>query len=123
MSRKFVEALKILDPDHKIAHLTELFSADTPDAAWISVLSEEGDWVIISGDVRITRNSGERAAWLESKLLAFFLAKGWTNQPLWDQAWRFIKWWPGIVAQSLRVRPPAGFIVPLRDSKLEQVRI
>ena len=59
----------------------------------------------------------------ESKLLAFFLAKGWTNQSLWDQAWRFVKWWPSIVEQSRRIRPPAGFIVPLKGSKLEPVRI
>ena len=82
MPPKVVEALKILDSDNKILHLKERFPADTIDAIWISALSGEGDWVIISGDVRITRNHGERAAWLESKLLAFFLAKGWTSQPL-----------------------------------------
>jgi PIN like domain len=123
MPRKVVEALKILDSNHKIVHLTERFRAETPDTKWISALSGEGDWIVISGDVRITRNPGERAAWLESKLLAFFLAKGWTNQTLWDQAWRFIKRWPSIVEQSSRIKPPAGFIVPLKTSKLEQVRI
>jgi hypothetical protein len=123
MSPKVAGALKILDLDNSIVHLTERFAADTPDATWISALSGENDWIIISGDVRITRNPGERAAWLESQLLAFFLAKGWTSQLLWDQAWRFIKWWPRIVEQSSRIRPPAGFIVPLKDSKLEQVRI
>ena len=123
MSRRVIEALKILDSSQEIVHLTERFPADTPDAEWISALSEEGDWVIVSGDVRITRNPGERAAWLESKLLAFFLAKGWTNQPLWDQAWRFVKCWPRIVEQASRIKPPAGFIVPLKESKLEQVRI
>jgi hypothetical protein len=123
MSRKVVGALKILDSSQEIVHLTEQFPADTPDAEWITALSEEGDWVIVSGDVRITRNPGERAAWLESKLLAFFLAKGWTNQTLWDQAWRFVKCWPRIVEQASRIKPPAGFIVPLKESKLEQVRI
>ena len=123
MSGRVVEAIRILDTDHKIVHLRDRFSADTPDATWISALSEESDWIIVSGDVRITRNPGERAAWLESKLLAFFLAKGWTSQSLWDQAWRFVKWWPRIVDQSQRIRPPAGFIVPLNGSKLEPVRI
>jgi PIN like domain len=123
MPPKVVEALKILDSNHAIVHLRERFPENTPDAEWISALSKEGDWIIISGDVRITRNPGEREAWLESKLLSFFLAKGWTNQSLWDQAWRFIKWWPRIVEQSSRIKPPAEFIVPLRDSKLEQVRI
>lgn len=123
MSRKVVGALQVLDSSQQIVHLTARFPADTPDAEWISTLSAEEDWIIISGDVRITRNPGERAAWLESRLLAFFLAKGWTNQPLWEQAWRFVKWWPRIVEQAARMKPPAGFIVPLKDSKLEQVRI
>ena len=99
------------------------FPADTPDAEWISTLSAEEDWIIISGDVRTSRNPGERAAWLESRLLAFFLAKGWTNQPLWEQAWRFVKWWPRIVEQAAWMKPPAGFIVPLKDSKLDKFEL
>lgn len=121
MPPRLVEALKKLDSDHELVHLRERFSADTLDAVWISTLADEGDWIIVSGDVRITRNPGERQAWNESKLLAFFLARGWTSQALWDQAWRFIKWWPDIVDQSKRIRPPAGFIVPLKGSKLVPV--
>ena len=56
MPRKVVEAVKILDSDsnNEIVHLTERFPADTPDATWISALGQEGDWIIISGDVRKT---------------------------------------------------------------------
>jgi hypothetical protein len=56
-------------------------------------------------------------------LTAFFLAKGWTNLKLWDQTWRFLKWWPDIVAQAARIRSGAGFIVPIKSSKLEQLRL
>jgi hypothetical protein len=42
---------------------------------------------------------------------------------LWEQGWRLVKWWPDIVEQSQRIKPPAGFFVPLKGSKLEPVRI
>ena len=38
--------------------------------------------------VRISRNPGQRKAWRESNLVAIFLAKGWTNLLLWEQAWK-----------------------------------
>jgi hypothetical protein len=100
-----------------------MFPADTPDVEWIRKLAAEAEWVIISGDVRISRNEFERRAWLESRMTAFFLAKGWTVLKLWDQAWRLMKWWPDIVAQAERISPGAGFTVPLRSTKLEQLRV
>lgn len=123
MPPKVVEALRVLDSERKVVHLTNLFDANTADEVWMLNLAKEGDWIVISGDLRISRNSAQRKAWLDSGLVAFFLAKGWTNLPLFDQAWRFLKWWPDIVAQASRIRPPAGFIVPIKQSKLEQLRI
>jgi hypothetical protein len=122
---RLVDALRSLEgPEgHKLEHLRERFSADTPDVNWIRTLAAEGDWVIISGDIRISQNQFERRAWLESGLTAFFLGKGWTTLKLWDQSWRFLKWWPDIVAQAARIRPGAGFVVPVKSSKLEQLRL
>jgi hypothetical protein len=122
---RLVAALRELEGSegHKVEHLRERFQPDTPDVDWIRSLAAEGDWIIISGDVRISQNQFERRAWLESGLTAFFLAKGWTNLKLWDQTWRFFKWWPDIVAQAARIRPGAGFTVPIKSSKLEQLRL
>lgn len=122
-SSRFVAALRQLERDHETRHLSELFRVDTPDEEWISKLAEQGDWIVISGDLRITRNPGQRKAWLESGLVAFFLAPGWANLQLWDHSWRLLKWWPAIVLQASRIRAPAGFIVPVSASKLEQLRI
>jgi hypothetical protein len=117
---RLVAALRALEGEEgpKLEHLRERFAPETPDVDWIKTLAAEGEWVIIPGDVRISQNQFECRAWLESGLTAFFLAKGWTGLKLWDQAWRFFKWWPDIVAQAARIRPGAGFIVPLRSSKL-----
>jgi hypothetical protein len=119
----FARALGALsEPDgHQVIHLSEKFPRNVPDATWIKALAHEGDWIIISGDLRITRNAHERAAWNESKLLAFFLAKGWMNIEFWDQASRLVHWWPRIVDQAGKVAPPGGFIVPFKGAKLELV--
>jgi hypothetical protein len=122
---RLVAALRALEGDegYNVEHLRERFSPDTPDVDWIRSLAAEGDWIIISGDVRISQNQFERRAWLESGMTAFFLAKGWTSLKLWDQTWRFFKWWPDIIAQAARIRSGAGFIVPIKSSKLEQLRL
>lgn len=124
LAPRFAEALRVLDGGtHTITHLRERFAPQIADLDWINALASEGDWVIISGDVRISKNRLERQAWLESGLTAFFLAKGWTGLRLWDQAWRLMKWWPEIVAQAERIQAGAGFVIPLKSSKLEQLRI
>ncbi len=91
---RFSEVLRLLEgPDgNSVVHLRSKFPPDTPDVTWIKSLAIEKDWVIVSGDLRISQNEFERLAWLESGLTAFFLAKGWSSLPLWDQAWRLVKW-------------------------------
>jgi PIN like domain len=122
---RFAEVLQLLEGDggHKIVHLRSKFPVDTKDVDWIRSLAGERDWVIVSGDIRISQNEFERKEWLNSKLTAFFFAKGWTTIKLWDQAWRLIKWWPAIVEQSQKIRPGAGFVVPLKSAKLEQLKV
>jgi hypothetical protein len=120
---RLAEAIDILDDDSVVTHLSQMFPRNTPDAEWISKLGEEGGWVIVSGDLRISRNKAERQAWLESGLTAFFLAGAWGQQKLWSTAWRMIKWWPFIVAQAQSIRPGAGFIVPISGEKLQQLSL
>jgi hypothetical protein len=119
----YARALNALSaPDgHHVTHLADRFPRDIPDVQWISTLASEGEWIIVSGDLRITRNPHEREAWLESRLLAFFFAKGWMNVPFWEQASRLVHWWPRIIDQAQKIAPPAGFIVPFKGSKLEVV--
>jgi hypothetical protein len=85
-------------------------------------LQADGDWTIVSGDVRITKLAHERAAWLASGLTAFFVAKGW-DLPFWEKTARIVQWWPRIIQQTKRVQPGAGFYVPakLRTIQFEQV--
>jgi hypothetical protein len=101
---------------YEVRHLRDLFEPSSPDTEWLPRLSEQGGWVLISGDYRISRNKHEREAWMRSGLTSFFLAKGWTNLRFWDQAWRLVRWWPRIIEQAHLVEPGAGFMVPLAGS-------
>lgn len=68
------KALRILAEvqEYEIVHLSERFERDARDPEWLGTLGREGDWVIVSGDPRITRGRAERRAWHESGLTAFF---------------------------------------------------
>jgi PIN like domain len=105
---------------HSVVHLRDRFPPDVTDVEWLTTRGQEGNWIIVSGDLRIIENRHERAAWLEGKLTAFFLKPGWMNQPLWIQAWHLIRWWPKIVDQARKVHPGAGFLVPMKGQKFEQ---
>lgn len=111
-------ALNVLSsPDgHEVTHLAEKFGRDVKDVDWIRKLGEEGDWVIVSGDYKITKRPHERSVWSNSGLTAFFLEKGWTNYKFWDQSWRLLRVWPHIVEQARMIQPGAGFLVPVTFS-------
>ena len=111
----WAEALNALagTDKHTVHHLRELFPPNVADVDWINQLASEGGWVVISGDLRITRNQHEREAWLRSGMVAFFMTKGWASLPFWERTWRVVRWWVNIVQQAELVTAPAGFEIPV----------
>ena len=101
------------DKNFKAVHLKDLYPPDITDIEWIRKLGEEGNWVIISGDTQISERLHEREVWRQAGLTTIFLAKGWMNQGIWDQAWRLVGWWPAIVDMAGRVSPGAAFEIPV----------
>jgi hypothetical protein len=106
-----------------IEHLRDRFPPDAADVDWIPQLAAHGQYVIISGDERITRNPHERAIWKQAKLTSFFLARGWSHLKMWDKTWMFIRWFPKLAEQAKLVAPGAGFLVPVQygENKLKQI--
>lgn len=125
LSPRLARALDALVAENgEVTHLRDKFSADTPDIEWLEGLANEGGWIVISGDLRITRNAHERRVWQQSRLTAFFLKRAWMNQDFWLHASRLIGWFPDILAQARKVEPGAGFLVPFRYSgKFEQPKL
>jgi hypothetical protein len=107
---KGIAALAELSGD-EFKHLRDRFPTDTPDPVWLGALGSEGGWIIISGDLRITRNPVDRAAWHASSLTAFFLSAPWAKDSYWTQCAALVQWWPEIMLTARSCQPGCGFIM------------
>ena len=108
----------LVQPDHQVIHLKEKFEANTLDEIWMPALAEEANWIIISGDLRITKNPHEIRAWQEAGNTTFFLKKGWINLDFWTQAQKFVKCFPLIIKIAARAKSGEMFFVNV-NGKIE----
>lgn len=106
---------------YEIVHLREKFDGDADDVDWIPALAADGDWVIVSGDPRISRSPPEQQAWYESGLTAFFFASGFTEKRFWKQAEIVVRWWPRLVLQARECKQGSGFIMPNEGKKFRSI--
>ena len=112
VSPHFVRALNALVrpvDSVQLTHLRDRFPTSCPDTDWIRALAAEPHWIIVSGDLRITRSKPERAAWLESGIPAFFMDDAWGNRTFWPQFVELARWWPTIVEFGRRAKPKEGW--------------
>lgn len=118
------DALNVLSQKEgvDVVALRQKFDRRTTDAVWLAKLSQEGDWVVLSGDFSITRKPHERLAWQESGLTCFFLQAGWLHIPFWQQAWKLVKWWPDVIETARRFESGHSFLIPVRGSKIKILR-
>jgi hypothetical protein len=112
----------LFDGTNEVVHLRARFGPGVKDRDWIEKLSAEGRWVVISADRRITRNRAEYAAFRNSRLVGFFLSKGLYKAPLVKQMERILALWSAIEAQSELIAGGAMFQLPMRSTKLEQLK-
>ncbi|UCI33221.1 hypothetical protein [Mesorhizobium sp. B4-1-4] len=109
--------------EHEIVHIREKFGPGVKDIEWISHLSTQGRWVVISGDRRITRNKVEYAAFRSSRLVGFFLSKGLYKAPVTKQMERLLALWSTIEKQSEIVAGGAMFELPMKSTRIEQLKV
>ncbi len=109
-------------PDkHAIVAHVDKFKHDAKDPDWISALSKEGNWIILSCDL-FKKNPIEREAIANCGLLVYVMTKGWGNLGFDDKAWKLVRWWPRIV-QHAEVSAPAPYCFAPKISgkgKIEQ---
>jgi hypothetical protein len=67
------------------------------------------------------RGRVERAAWLDSALPAFFMAKGFVNLGSFDQMGLLTRCWSRIVELAERASPGDGFLVSMRGGKIQRL--
>lgn len=111
VGKHLAEVLRLVDAPRRgdIQHLQEKFLASISDVEWIEALRSEGDWVVITADVRIRRNKAERGVWEEAGLTTFFLSDGWSNQKSVQQAHALLGWWPEIIRLARDADAGTGF--------------
>lgn len=110
---------------HVVVALKDRFAANTPDIHWITELSQEGGWAVVSQD-RFTKGDAERQAFRDSGLPIFCLAKQWGQMAYWQKAENLVRWWPAITQQAGLIRGGAAFRVSWRFSapgKFDQIKI
>jgi hypothetical protein len=125
ISHRLAAALLVLDHQAErdnwtIVHLRDLFEPQTEDVTWLEALGREGEWIVISGDIRISRNRAEKAAWRESGLTAFFFASQYPEKKIWTQIMHFLHWWPEITREAREHREApegSGYVIPMKGKK------
>lgn len=124
MSPAIARALQeLFKSEHEIVALADKFRRDTIDVKWIESLSQEGKWVVISGDRRITRNRAEYQAFRSSNLIGLFLTAGLHKAPVVKQMERILVLWPAILTVTATVQGGAMFELPMKGTRLRQMKI
>ncbi|MCY4603545.1 MAG: hypothetical protein OXE49_04875 [Gemmatimonadetes bacterium] len=125
ISHRLAAALLVLENrvergDWTVEHLRVRFEQQTEDVTWLEALGREGEWIVISGDIRISRNPAEKAAWRESGLTAFFFASQYPEKNIWTQVMHFLRWWPEITREAREHREApegSGYVIPMQGKK------
>jgi len=123
VSPKVARAIaQLLDEGDTAIPLRDKFAMSTTDIDWIAALGAEGGWSVISGDVRITKNKGERQAWLRTDLVGFFMEPALARLSPREQTARLLLKLPAIEAQIRLISGSALFSLPIgNNSRLKQI--
>ena len=129
ISHRLAAALLVLEDrvergDWTVQHLKDRFEPQTEDVTWLEALGHEGEWIVISGDIRISRSRAEKAAWRESRLTAFFFASQYPEKNIWTQVTHFLHWWPEITREAREHREApegSGYVIPMKGKKWKTI--
>jgi len=106
---------------HAVIALRDKYPPDTEDIQWITDLSKEKNWAVISQDHYNKIDGLEKRVIKQSGLIVFCLKKGWVNQSYWDKSANIIKRFPRLITQAEMITGGAAYWVPLSGLKLEQI--
>ena len=103
---------EMVEPGHQVVHLRDKFAPNVEDVVWMKALAAEEDWVIITADVRIVVAIHMRFVLGKKPDIPFFLKPGWTDLTFcWNQANKFTKCFPQVIAQAERAERAAAFVI------------
>jgi hypothetical protein len=82
--------------EHEVDHVRIKLGTRVSDADWIARLSEEGRWIVNSGDSKIVRRKAEQLVFRNSRLIGFFLAPALNRAKITKQMQRLLANWDDI---------------------------
>ena len=124
LSHALPEALQaVFAGEHEIVALEKKFPRTINDINWITALSQEGHWIVISGDLRITRNRAERHLFQTSKLTGFFMAPALKKASVLKQLERLCALWDNIIKLAGAAAPGALYELPIKTTSPRQLRL
>jgi hypothetical protein len=95
------------------------------DVEWIDFLRKSNDeWIFVSGDARVLKNTAERAALRASGLHGFILAPAYQKTPIHQTASILVWRWPEVAQIVKLLQPPSMHEIPInRSTKLRPLPI
>lgn len=110
---------------HTVVPLRDKFPPNSSDSFWITELSREGSWAVVSQD-KFSKGEVERKAFRECGLPIFCLAKQWGGEDYWSKSHNLVRWWPAIIRQAEMLTGGAAMKVSWKyipPGKFEQIKI
>jgi hypothetical protein len=108
--------------EHQIVHLRERFGPGVTDIEWITTLGREGRWIVISGDLRITKVKAEYFAFRASRLVGFFLSPSLKKADVAKQMERILALWDNMSVIAEAVDRGAMFELPMKSTRPRQLK-
>lgn len=102
--------------EHEVDHVRTRFGPNVTDADWIGRLSEEGHWVVVSGDAKMAKRKAEQAAFRNSRLIGFFLAPALNGAKVTQQMQRLLALWDDIAVIADRAASGSMYELPIRGN-------
>lgn len=115
-------ALQALFDEHTVTLLRDKFAINASDIEWIGTLHAERGWAVLTRDLRIRTRPHERAAMDSSAIVFFFLDGAWKGYSVEETAWRLIRLFPKMIAQT-DLTERGRYVLPINaGSKLRPQR-
>lgn len=97
IARSLHEMIKL--DGHSAIPIRDKFSESIEDIPYFNELGKEGDWIVISKDLKNAKRKPERQALLKANIVAFYLAPSVARQKPNEQAATILWQWDKILQQ------------------------
>jgi hypothetical protein len=106
---------------HEVIHLRKRFGPKVSDIDWLTELNQEGGWVILSADRRISKNKAEQRVFHTSKHIGFFFAPALQKASTLKKMERLMVVWETIEKQVPLVKGGSMFEIQAKGNQLKPI--